>query len=260
MSSGKLDTKAEEQMTHWLSFFEGEALAEFISYVSPGSGNESLFGGEMAYPPDKDRVAVEPGSMVIPKSEPREARGGFSVSFYAQAYNEDSQSTSVEVYTDLSVGGEVGVELPIKKVAKFKFSASAKKGRKTTDKEESKETNRAGMSITRTYKVSKLERDIFKADFVKTMHGISKPSGNPLKLPAPQLPSKVSSRVTGILPQEIQSGYKIVPSEGGPPWGPLWNTYADQSPVEGSALDNVNEILINEKLELAKILAFEGAD
>jgi hypothetical protein len=217
IESGKWDAKADQQLAHWLDFFEGEALTDFINYVSPGSGENSLFGGETTYLPDRDRVAVEPGSLVIPKSEPREVRGGFSVAYFAQAFGEESHSTSVEVYTDVSEGGELGVELPIKKIAKFKFSVSGKIGRKDTQKRETKDANRSGMTINRNYKVIKVERNVFRADFLKTMHGISKP--DIMQVPAGQLSTKSSSKLTGYSPQEIQAGYKIVPQEGGPAWG-----------------------------------------
>jgi hypothetical protein len=261
IESGKWEATTDLQLTHWLDFFEGEALSDFIVSVSP---NNSIFGGEPTYPPDRDRVAVESGSLVIPKSGPREVRGGFSVSFFAQTLGEDSHSTSVEVYTEISGGVELGVELPIKKIAKFKFSVGAKTGRKNAEKWETKNTNRAGMTINRNYKIVRVERDVFKADFLRTMHGISKPDSNPISAGVSamrgQIPTKSSSKLSGYSPQEIQAGYKIIPQEGGPPWGPFWNIYSDQLEEEGSALDQVMEILVTEKQELAKVLAFEGLD
>ncbi len=55
---------------------------------------------------------------------------------------------------------------------------------------------------------------------------------------------------------EIQHGFRIVPDEGGKPWGPFWNVYSGFVQVEGSALPDVWEVLTAEQKKIAEDLVF----
>ncbi|NOR41701.1 MAG: DUF4157 domain-containing protein [Gammaproteobacteria bacterium] len=250
IKTGKWGDENSEQLEYWLQFFEGSALSAFILELNEVLGDKfTEFEGkskahEIIY------AAVTETSMVIPISRPEVVRGGFKVGYSAQIFKETSESTFVEVYSDKSGGIGIGVEIPIKKIVKIKFAGDWKFGRKEGEKEEEKKASRIGEKISRTFTVQKLERKVFKYEYLKTYHDVS--AG-----PEPELASRVTREMRGFQPNEIQVGYQIVPDQGGKLWGPFWNVYEEGwRKVEGSALVQVWEVLQNEHRKIAENLVF----
>jgi hypothetical protein len=222
IKSGKWQPKDEEELMHWLEFFEDKAWWSLVYEIRESVGEEVLgFEGESWAHPDGIYAVVAEENLVVPTSQPRVARGGFTVAYSAQIIEETSESTSVEVYTDMSGKVEVSAEIPLK-VVKIKVGGEIKKGRKESEKTEEKRANRRGMTISRSFIAQLLERQVFHATYHKTYHGIGK-SNDPLD------PGRLANRVTrehkGTNPQTIQTGYQLVPKEGGKTWGPYWNIY-----------------------------------
>jgi hypothetical protein len=243
INTGKWKQKDNEQLGHWLEFFEDDAWNAFMFELEDAIGKKiTEFEGAPREHTDIFATSTE-ANRIIPTSEAKIARGGFKVAYSAQIFEETSESTSVEVYNDLSASAGVSVEIPIKKVVKFKFGAEAKRGRRTAEKEEEKKASRSGRTISRSFTIQKLERDVMNYQYIKTYHA-----------PAP-IAKKVTRAQTGYGP-EIQNGFQIVPDEGGKPWGPFWNIYSGYVPVEGSALSQVWEVLTTEQKKIAEDLVF----
>jgi hypothetical protein len=129
-----------------------------------------------------------------------------------------------------------------------------RKGRKETEKKEKKEAERIGRTISRSFTVQKLEREIFRMLYLKTYHGVSRPTGYGLE--EGQLASRVTREKKGVEPHGTQVGYQIVPGEGGELWGPFWNVYRGYAVDEGSALVQVWEVLEAEQRKIAEDLVF----
>jgi hypothetical protein len=255
IKTGKWGPKNDEQLGHWLEFFEGSAWNAFLSELEDALGEKSPEGeGESKEHPEG---AVTESSLLIPIAKPEVVRGGFKIAFFAQILEESSDSTSVEVYNDLSASAGVSVEIPIKKIAKFRFSAEAKTGRKETEKTEEKKTRRTGQTISRTFTVQKLEREGLKYEYLKIYHGVT-PSRETLMLPKAQIAHRVTREGRGYNPREIQVGYQIVPEEGGKLWGPFWEVYEGSLPVKGSALTQVWKVISAEQRKIAEDLVFGG--
>lgn len=247
--SGKWGPENDKQLAYWLGFYQGEAWSYFVFGIQDALGEQvGLFRGELKDYPGIYAATTEE-SVVIPISKPKVARGGFRVAYFAQVMEETSDSTVVEVYNEVYGGAELNIELPIKKVAKFKLGVGVKRGRKTTEKSEEKTASRVGKTISRTFTVKKLEREAFRMLYLTTFHGVS--AG-----PTPQLATEVTRERKGFNPREIQGGYQIVPEEGGEPWGPFWNVYEGYELVEGSALAQVWQVLEAEQRKMAEDLVF----
>jgi len=242
INTGKWKKENNERLVHWLEFFEGIALTTFIYEFQDATGKEiTEFEGEGKKHTDIFATSA-PVNLIVPTSEAKVARGGFKVGYFAQILEESSESTSVEVYSDMSAGAGFSIELPIKKVAKFKLGVEAKKGRKSAEKEEQKTASRSGRTISRSFTIQKLERDVINYQYLKTYIA-----------PTP-MAEEVIRTETGYNP-EIQTGFQIVPDEGGKPWGPFWNVYSGGQ-VEGSALPHVWKVLTAEQKKIAEDLVF----
>jgi hypothetical protein len=255
IEAGEWKSEHAEQLEHWLDFFEESAWWAFVFEIREvlGEGDITGFEGEPKYP--KGIYGAEAKeSIVIPTSKPKVSRGGFKVAYSAQIFEETSDSTSVEVYSDMSGGVEFSVEPPIKQIAKFKIGGGVRKGRKETEKKEKKEAERIGRTISRSFTVQKLEREIFRMLYLKTYHGVSRPTGYGLE--EGQLASRVTREKKGVEPHGTQVGYQIVPGEGGELWGPFWNVYRGYAVDEGSALVQVWEVLEAEQRKIAEDLVF----
>lgn len=245
INTNKWKPENNEQLVHWLEFFEGNALQAFESELEDAIGEKiTEFEGNAKKHTDIFATSTE-ASLIIPTSEARIVRDGFKVAYFALVYEESSESTSIEVYNDLSVSAGFSIEIPIKKIARFKFGAEAKGGRRAAEKTEEKKGSRTGRTISRSFTIQKLERDVTNYQYIKTYHA-----------PAP-IAKEVTRAWTGTNP-EIQHGYQIVPDEGGKSWGPFWNVYSGYVPVEGSALSQVWEILTVEQRNIAEDLMFGG--
>ncbi|MBI3934609.1 MAG: DUF4157 domain-containing protein [Acidobacteria bacterium] len=243
INTGKWKQENNEQLARWLEFFEDIALASFIDELQDAIGRKiTEFEGEEKEHTDIFATSTE-ANLIIPTSEAKVARGGFKVAYFAQIFEETSESTSVEVYNDVSASAGFSVEVPIGKVAKFKFGVEAKRGRKTAEREEEKTASRSGRTISRSFTIQKLEREVMNYQYIKTYIA-----------PAP-IAKEVTRTKTGH-GAEIQHGFQIVPDEGGKPWGPFWNVYSGHVQVEGSALPHVWEVLTAEQKKIAEDLVF----
>jgi hypothetical protein len=109
------------------------------------------------------------------------------------------------------------------------------------------------MTISRSFIAQLLERQVFHATYHKTYHGIGK-SNDPLD------PGRLANRVTrehkGTNPQTIQTGYQLVPKEGGKTWGPYWNIYRGNELLQKAALGEVWKVLTAEQKRIAEDLVF----
>jgi hypothetical protein len=243
INTGKWKSENYERLAYWLEFFEGYALRSFIMTLEDATGKEiSEFESDSVEHTDISATSTKL-SVIVPTSEARPTRGGFKVAYFAQIFEESSTSTSVEVYTDLSASAGASIELPIKKIAKFKFGAEAKKGRKTTEREEEKKASRSGITISVPFTIQKMERNVLNYRTKKTYVG----SG--------RIADKVIYEKAGYNP-EIQYGFQVVPDTGGKPWGPFWNEYSGYVQVEGSALPHVWDVLRAEQKNIAEDLVF----
>lgn len=240
IKGGKAD---DQRLAHWLEFFEGSAWHAFLDELE-SSIAERITEFESEPEEHKDIFASSTEtSLIIPTSEAKVARGGFKVAYFAQVLEETSESTSVEVYNDLSASAGLSVEIPLGKVAKFKFGAEAKRGRRSARKEEQKEAKRSGTTISRSFTIQKMEREVMNFQYLKTYIA-----------PAP-IAKEVRRTPTGH-GIYIQNGFRIVPDEGGEPWGPFWNIYSGYVQVQGSALTPVWEVLAAEQRKIAEDLVF----
>ncbi len=243
INSGKWKLENYQQLAHWLEFFEGIALVSFITALQDATGKKiSQFESDSVEHTDIFATSTKL-SVIVPTSEARVTRGGFKVAYFAQIFEESSTSTSVEVYADNSAGAGLGIELPIRKIAKFRFGAEARKGRKTSDREEEKKASRSGRTISRSFTIQKVERDVLNYQAKKTYVE-----------PAP-IAKEVIYEKAGHNP-EIQYGFQVVPDEGGKPWGPFWNEYSGHVQAEGSALPPVWDVLRVEQKNIAEDLVF----
>ena len=247
---GEWSTADAEELERRLDFFEGSARFAFVRALGDALGEriEEFEGNERDR---KDIYAVDADtSLIVPVSGATVVRGGFKLTYAAQIYEETSDTTGVEVYTDVSGGGEISLSIPIKKVVQIKLGASYRKGRKESQKHESKNAKRTGKTISRTFKVQRVERKVFHHQARKTYHGVS--TGTPA------IAHRLDYESHGYNPAEIQVGYQIVPEEGGEPWGPFWNTYDGYTVNDGSALAAVWATLTAQQHQIAKDLVFGG--
>lgn len=244
IKAGKWTPENDEQLAHWLEFFEDKAWYAFVFEIKDVLGQQiNEYEANPKEHTDIFATSTE-ASLIVPTSAARTARGGFKVTYFAQIVEETSQSTSVEVYNDYSVSGGISLEIPIKKVVKIKIGAEARKGKRTAEKTEERKADRSGRTISRSFTVQKLEREVMNYQYIKTYHA-----------PAP-IAEKVTHEKTGANPREIQVGYQIIPDEGGKAWGPFWNVYSGYVPVQGSALSQVWEIIEAQQQTVAEDLVF----
>ena len=251
INAGKWKPGNNERLVHWVEFFEGAARESFLHGIQDTTGKKiEEFEGEGREHKDEFATSADT-NLIIPTSEARVARGGFKVAYAAQVYEEASESsshsTSVEVYTDVSGGAGLSVEVPVLKVAKFKIGGEAKGGRRSVErdeeKKEQKKANRSGRTVSRSFTIQKLERDVLDYRYVK-------------KYVAPAPIAKEVVRTPVGHQTEVQSGFRIVPDEGGAPWGPFWNVFSGTLQVEGSALPHVWEVLTQQQKTIAEDLVF----
>jgi hypothetical protein len=254
LRGGKLKTDDKEQVMHLLSFYEGpayEAFVDALDGVLAGTGGAvQTFNDEESQEhifENNEAITTEDETMIIPMGEPQADRGGFKVQYSAQIYEETSESTAVEVYTDVSGGGGVSLEIPIKKVLKLKLSADAKHGRKTSDKSETKQATRTGQTISRTFTVRHMQREVVNVKSKKLYHGEG------------PIAKSVTHELSQVGP-DTQHGYMVVPDEGGAPWGPFWEQYKQRETDDQSGLRQAWEVLAKEQKQIAEDLAFGPPD
>lgn len=215
IKAGEWKSEYAEQLEHWLEFFEEAAWRAFVFEIGEVLGEKITgFEGEPKAHPEGIYAAVAKESVVIPTSKPKVVRGGFQVTYFAQISEETSNSTSVEVYSDMSGSAEFSIELPIKKIAKFKIGGGVRKGRKETEKEEEKKATRIGRTISRSFTVQKLEREIFRILYLKTYHGVSAPSKG-IGLPEGELASRLTREREGVDPHGNSDGLPDRARKGG---------------------------------------------
>ena len=221
IKSGKWGSADAEKLAHDLEFFEGTARARFRAAIREALGEElKEYEGAERWLPEQ-AAAVTQQRLVVPisKQAPR-ALSGFRVQYSAQIFDETTEGTTVEVYTDTSAYADVSISVPLAKVATFKIGATERKGTKESEKHETKHGGRTGRTISRTFKVQRVERDVFTYDEEKTYFGVTEPTG--YGLPAPQIAHRVTYEQRGYNPTDKQRGYQIVPEEGGEVIGPFW--------------------------------------
>lgn len=242
IKSNKWKPEYSDQLGHWLDFFQGSAWSYFVIELEDAIGERiEEYRGE-----GKKRTDVEGSSLqanlIVPKSKPEVVRGGFKVTYFAQIIDETSDSTSVEVYMDLVSSAGLSVETPTP-VVKFKIGGEVKQGRKSSEKHEEKQARRKGKTVSRSFTIHRLGREVFSHQYLKNFYG------------AGPIAKKVTHERRGY-GLETQYGYEIVPDEGGKPWGPFWNSYSDKGQDEGSQIPEIWRILYNEQRRLAEDLAF----
>ncbi len=254
-ASGNWTREDTNELSQLLGFFRGRARDEFIQGLSEVSGDTAYMsrGKLQDEGSPHGTQAVFERSLVIPVSPPRIIRGGFKVSYSAQIFEEDSDSISVEVYTDASVGAELSAEIPIFKVAKLKFSASVKKGVKSSTKAEHKKASRKGMTISRGFTIKKLSREIMRVGFTSKEYNPS-----PGEVDMTREAEKIKPQITDVGVYGTQEGYQIIPDEGGDPWVPFWKEYLGYELVEKSAVNRVWEVLKDEQRKIAEDLVAGG--
>jgi hypothetical protein len=228
VKNGKWTKESSEQLAQWLEFFQDSAQTAFTNALEFETGAKE-YESESEDDPNIDAATTRVNA-IIPLSEAQTSRGGFKVQYAAQIYNETSDSTSVEVYTDLSLSAGLSAELPLGKYAKFKIGGDAKRGRKSTEKNEQKHADRRGTTISKSFTVQRIERQVVNYGYRKTYFA------------AHPIAEKVTYEDRGA-GNEIQHGYKVIDDQGGKPWGPFWNPYVDGVEDEKAGLAEAWQVI-----------------
>jgi len=241
------------KLAHDLAFFEGTARVRLLATMRELLGQEiKEYEDESSdrWVPEQSAV-VTAQRLVVPISKQQKVLSGFRVNYSAFIYDESSEGTTVEVYTDVSAYTDVSVGIPLGKVVQIKAGATARTGKKETEKKESKHGVRTGRTISRTYRVQKVERDVFTYDENKTYWGVNKPEHPQYGLPGAQIAKRVTYEERGYNTTEKQRGYQIVPEEGGEVVGPLWAPFATGIWDERAPLVEVWDWLARQQQQIA---------
>jgi hypothetical protein len=129
-------------------------------------------------------------------------------------------------------------------------------GRKDSTKDEFKKANRKGQTASRTYTIEKVSHEVLTFYWSKVYYGVSRPySTCAMCLPGAQLAKKVTyDQRSASFQTEI--GLRLVPREGGAPWGPFWPEYDGVgATVNKPMYEKVKEELERQKRKFAEDIA-----
>ncbi|MDS0301099.1 DUF4157 domain-containing protein [Halogeometricum sp. S1BR25-6] len=251
--AGKSGSEDDWQLVNrYLEFFEGKALTSFVLTLQDSLGEKLDTERETTYYPEVQEATSEMRT-IVPTSSPKIVRGGLEVVFQLSIFKQTSDSISIVSYTEGSGSFKGGIGLSAKKVFNFSVGGEWKAGTRKSKANERKSGSASGVATRRTFTVQKLERDVLLAKYLKRYHGVNPPK--PWGLNEGQLATKTEYISKGNQ-SETQIGYRILPKSGGEPWGPFWNVFRGYQQVEGTALDQVWEIIATEQRKAAEMLAY----
>jgi hypothetical protein len=223
-------TKDEKTAVSWVNADDLASAVNSASDLQQVHWTNVLKGGPKPYdtlwqPAD--------GVVVIPLTDPWAVQG-YSVAYQMQAMHESGTAHGTENYVDVYVTAEAkfpGIPL-VKDIISIDVRAGVKKGRKEYTKVETKDAIRSGPQVSKNFILQSVGRN--------SVVMVNKPNSKWEYL-------------------TIESGWQIVPKDGGATLGPFWPWYrldATELPNSAflSAASALEKAIEDAAVEIAKLL------
>jgi len=257
---GSVTEDLRDDIEAYLMFFQGKAKAVFRAEIKRAfddletkteshtegerkllSTRQGMYGSSYGPTSRFQSIQTEISTTGIPRSIFKANHR-----MYAEIRSQTSNSVSVEYYSDISVGAEASLKIPIKKVIDIKVGAAYKKGRKEAEKKEKADVRVSGRRISRNYQIESLERDVIRKTF-REERDETRLKGGGLVIADNEQRQLLSSH------EEVQAGYRLISSEDRTV-KEFWPSYIGQWESK-TAAQKLVAALDEEGVKMAELLA-----